>query len=294
MASDGLFYDSLEEEEFPDLKSMHITSDKTNKSDISLSVPLYTRETSKAEVLSKKSLSSSQKSRCKLTKPMRSQQSNLMSSTTCMSQLFPDSKVKKSYVDLFHAKIGYVQGSEPTETSRAVCDDDSFKTARSSAQSDYSDAETSSFVSDTSFYTKFLENEKLLTDQMSSVSCQSEHSGRTVISKVSNANNSNLKSKCNSKISKSTTGLPSGGSKVHIKSKIDRPILKVPTLGGLGPDREAAKEKLDNLKKQQKYGQKVSNQNRVKIMEMKVMKNFKYELKKSSELNKCAESVLHT
>ncbi|KAK9758613.1 hypothetical protein QE152_g718 [Popillia japonica] len=197
-------------------------------------------------------------------------------------------KRQKTYSNIFYKKIGKfkndVEKSQQTETSRAQCGGNTERSDVSGVSSHFSDAKST--ISDTtSFYMDLLNKQKPLNQREFKPPAHEK-----VLKKIEldtqSVSDFNLKSisQClvpNNSVADDTGKTTNRTSTHAAKFKPKMSIVAPPILGSLGPDMEAIQDKLSLLKKRRSYGQRVSDRNRIKMKEIKVLKDLNEEIRKS-------------
>ncbi|KAF2883087.1 hypothetical protein ILUMI_23079 [Ignelater luminosus] len=255
--------------------------------DISSIVPLYSGDKYKSELGSSKKSSSIpliSKKRCEHYSSSKDDSFSKNGTSKCRRRLkftqgscsnidaIVQATSTKSYLGMFHSRVEYSGASKKKElddTARSLFGDSqrSLISQAPSGKEEFLDAEDN-HSDTTSFYFNQIENEKINSLQ------QTENRIQT----VSENKSKNLKSITD-------IFLTSRSDKIANKKK---PLVKkatiapLPILGRLGPDSIAVQEKMERRKKQLQYGQKASNRNRIKMVELSVLKSLKNEMENSN------------
>ncbi|XP_017778120.1 PREDICTED: uncharacterized protein LOC108563836 [Nicrophorus vespilloides] len=300
-------YDSLEENEDERTFGKPLeTVAAVEPPDLSTILPLYGKETCKSEVKLSSGKQHHHHRAATVTRPPPSRRPNRKQKpiarkeelcrrdangsfcSVTASSIILEAKPKKSYLDIFHARIGYIR-TGGNDTTRAVVDPHTDRKLSSSSSSSTSSTTSSKAASDS---TEFVDAKSFVSDSSSfylnhiEVERRAKRNVESGLLELESGDNLRSVSEARSHSNAPPRPKP--------PSSQTRLILEVPALGRLGPDPEVVKQKMIKFKRQQTYGQRASNENRIRMMEKAVLKNFNLELKKSANLSKCTETLLKT
>ncbi|KAF5287682.1 hypothetical protein FQA39_LY15782 [Lamprigera yunnana] len=175
-----------------------------------------------------------------------------------------------SYLKIFHHRIGYPTSAKKqiqTDTNRSTCGDSERSSiiSNSSSPNDFCDAEDNSFETASYYFQAITEAEKSnkeddskLYANSSNASCSSSASFE--MASISEIFQEKLK------------------SKMKTQKSVKNKLPPVPVLGSLGPETGRNHDKMELRQKQLKYGQKASYKNRIKLLEINILKNLKLEM----------------
>ncbi|KAF5298612.1 hypothetical protein FQR65_LT09707 [Abscondita terminalis] len=180
----------------------------------------------------------------------------------------------KSYLKIFHSRIGYPASPKKpctTDTNRSTCGD----TKRSSISSisterdEFQDAEDNELETASYYFRAIAEAENYKAPEYEK-----------------NCDNVDTNASCFQMASVSeifSSNRPSKNIK-PLRKCVNSKLLPIPVLGGLGPDTARNQDKMELRKKQLSYGRKASYKNRIKLLEINILKNLKSEMEESTSI----------
>ncbi|ENN80703.1 hypothetical protein HUJ04_010600 [Dendroctonus ponderosae] len=262
------YYDSIDDTEYPECRSFcndkffeddsEIEEDNSQK--VSHLVPFYNGNVEKSEIESIKNDSKSN-SVTTFRASKLGRRASLMSLT--------DHRRNRSHLTMFYAKNGTTEKSEKVLADRATCSELSPKTDLLSTFDE--SASCCENANSCSMCNRFLEKDdnETCNTECNAFRCGSEVTLGSKLLSVSQANFNSL-APSKQRFKRETS-----------KNRRSSQPIKLCELGGLGPN--IAQEKLEQLRRRQDYGRTVSEKNRIKFMETKVVRKLRQEIRESNK-----------